>query len=167
MVTCHRAFAADEALQGAIPEEMASFEAAVQRFQERVEELRADTARAVLAQKTYNWKMVTTWPPHFPVLGEGADKMAKWIEEMSDGRIKIHVYGAGELIPALECFEAASQGTVEMGHDQRSWPAVASKLAASEPLGRATTGMRSYVRTGTMRTGLPGDGASIICPLPR
>ncbi len=73
-------------------------------------------APAVLAQKTYNWKMVTTWPPHFPVLGEGADKMAKWIEEMSGGRIKIHVYGAGELIPALECFDAVSQGTVEMGH---------------------------------------------------
>jgi TRAP-type mannitol/chloroaromatic compound transport system substrate-binding protein len=73
-------------------------------------------APAVLAQKTYNWKMVTTWPPHFPVLGEGADHLAKWIEEMTDGRIKIHVYGGGELIPALECFDAVSQGTVEMGH---------------------------------------------------
>jgi len=30
-------------------------------------------APAVLAQKTYNWKMVTTWPPKFPVLSQGGD----------------------------------------------------------------------------------------------
>jgi TRAP-type mannitol/chloroaromatic compound transport system substrate-binding protein len=35
---------------------------------------------------------------------------------MSDGRLKIQVYGAGELIPALESFDAVSQGVVEMGH---------------------------------------------------
>ncbi|MHB8763539.1 MAG: TRAP transporter substrate-binding protein [Deferrisomatales bacterium] len=73
-------------------------------------------APAVLASKKYNWKMVTTWPPKFPVLGVGAEKMAQWVEEMSDGRIKIHVYGAGELIPAMEIFDAVSQGTVELGH---------------------------------------------------
>ncbi len=73
-------------------------------------------APAVIASKKYNWKMVTTWPPHFPVLGEGADFLAKWIEEMSDGRLKIHVYGGGELVPPLGVFDAVSQGTVEMGH---------------------------------------------------
>ncbi len=29
------------------------------------------------AQKKYNWKMVTTWPPHLPALGEGADLFAQ------------------------------------------------------------------------------------------
>jgi len=95
-------------------------------------------APAVLAAKTYNWKMVTTWPPHFPVLGEGADKLAQWIEEMSDGRIKIHVYGGGELIPALECFDAVSQGTVEMGHGASYYwagKAPAAQFFAAVPFG--------------------------------
>ncbi|RMF45243.1 MAG: twin-arginine translocation signal domain-containing protein, partial [Deltaproteobacteria bacterium] len=30
-------------------------------------------APAVHAKKTYNWKMVTTWPPNFPVFGESAN----------------------------------------------------------------------------------------------
>lgn len=72
-------------------------------------------APAVHAQKTYQMKMVTTWGPHFPVLGEGADLFAQWVDEMSDGRIKIQVYGAGELVPAMDSFDAVSQGLVEMG----------------------------------------------------
>ena len=35
---------------------------------------------------------------------------------MSAGRLNIKVYGAGEVVPALEVFEAVSQGTVQMGH---------------------------------------------------
>jgi len=66
--------------------------------------------------KTFNWRMVTTWSPHFPLLGEYADKMAVLIDEMSGGRLKIQVYGGGELVPALETFDAVSQGVAEMGH---------------------------------------------------
>ena len=72
-------------------------------------------APAVIAQKTYNWKMVTTWPPKFPVLQEGADRFAKRVEEASGGRIKIQVFAAGELVPPLGVFDAVSAGTVEVG----------------------------------------------------
>ncbi|NIR63567.1 MAG: ABC transporter substrate-binding protein, partial [Aliifodinibius sp.] len=68
-------------------------------------------APTIQSGKSYQWKMVTTWPPHFPVLGEGADLMAKWIKEMSGGRLQIQVYGGGELVPALEVFDAVSVGT--------------------------------------------------------
>ena len=74
------------------------------------------TAPAVRTNKTYSWRMVTTWPPHFPVLGEGADLLATWIDEMSDSRLQIQVYGGGELVPPLESFDAVSTGTAEMGH---------------------------------------------------
>ncbi len=67
-------------------------------------------------KKSFNWKMVTTWPPHFPIIGEGADRFAKEVALMSDGQLKIQVYGGGELIPSFETFEAVSQGIVEMGH---------------------------------------------------
>lgn len=67
-------------------------------------------------QQTYEWKMVTTWPKNFPTLGTGANNLAKSIEEMSGGRLKIKVYAAGELVGAFESFDAVSRGTVQMGH---------------------------------------------------
>lgn len=63
----------------------------------------------------FNWRMVTTWPPNFPVLGEGCALFAKWVEEMSGGRMKIKVYGGGELVPALETFEAVRNKAAEIG----------------------------------------------------
>ena len=45
-----------------------------------------------------------------------ATDLAKRVEAMSGGRLKIQVYGAGELIPALEGFDAVRAGTVEMNH---------------------------------------------------
>ncbi len=108
-------------------------------------------APAVLASKKYKWKMVTTWPPHFPVLGEGADYLAKWIEEMSDGRIKIHVYGGGELVPPLGVFDAVSQGTVEMGHGAAYYWAgkmPASQFFAAVPFGFNAQQMNAWLYGG-------------------
>lgn len=64
----------------------------------------------------YQWKMVTSWPKNFPGLGMAPEKFAKHVNEMSGGRLTIHVYGAGELVPGFEVFDAVSQGTVQMGH---------------------------------------------------
>lgn len=91
--------------------------------------------------KSFRWKMVTTWPPNFPVVGEGCVLMAKWIEEMSGGRMKIHVYGGGELIPALECFDAVSNGAVEMGHGVAYY--WAGKVPAAQFFGAVPFGMNA------------------------
>jgi TRAP-type mannitol/chloroaromatic compound transport system substrate-binding protein len=64
----------------------------------------------------HKWKMVTTWPKNFPVLGTGANHLAELIGQMSGGRIEVKVYGAKELVPAFEVFDAVSRGTAEMGH---------------------------------------------------
>ena len=75
----------------------------------------AAPAIAAGAEK-FKWKMVTTWPKNFPGLGTGANYLAKLITEMSGGRIQVKVYGAKELVPAFEVFDAVSRGTAEMGH---------------------------------------------------
>jgi TRAP-type mannitol/chloroaromatic compound transport system substrate-binding protein len=67
-------------------------------------------------QQTWNWKLVTAWPKNFPGLGAAPELFAQRVEAMSNGRMKIRVYGAGELVPALEIFDAVSAGTAEMGH---------------------------------------------------
>ncbi|HEY5622814.1 MAG TPA: TRAP transporter substrate-binding protein DctP [Gammaproteobacteria bacterium] len=62
------------------------------------------------------WRMVTSWPPNFPGLGTGATNLARYLEELSGGRLAVTVYAAGELVPALEVFDAVSAGTAELGH---------------------------------------------------
>ena len=66
--------------------------------------------------RTWKWKMVTTWPKNFPVLGTGAEYLAKLIAVLSGGRLRVKVYAAGELVPALSVFDAVSRGAAEMGH---------------------------------------------------
>lgn len=66
--------------------------------------------------KTYQWSCVTSWPPKFPGLGMAPENVATRIAAASGGRLKIKVYGGGELVPPFEVFDAVSRGTVEMGH---------------------------------------------------
>jgi len=73
-------------------------------------------AQPAAEQQTFNWKMVTSWPKNFPGVGVGAERFANLVNEMSNGRLKVKVYAAGELVPALEVFDAVSRGTAEMGH---------------------------------------------------
>lgn len=68
------------------------------------------------AAKPIEWKMVTTWPPNFPGLGTGAARLAERIGRLSGGRLTVKLYAAGELVPALEVFDAVSTGTAQMGH---------------------------------------------------
>ncbi|MCR9105335.1 MAG: TRAP transporter substrate-binding protein [Gammaproteobacteria bacterium] len=68
------------------------------------------------SQDRYEWKMVTTWPKNFPGLGLAAENLARYVDEMSGGRLTIRVYGAGEIVPALEVFDAVSQGVADAGH---------------------------------------------------
>lgn len=73
-------------------------------------------ASSTAPDKIYKWRMVTTWPKNLPGVGIAPETMANRIRTMSNGRIDIKVFGAGEVVPALEVFEAVSQGTVQMGH---------------------------------------------------
>ena len=74
------------------------------------------TAVGTSAAKTFDWTLVTSWPPGFPGLGTGVDNLARRIGAASGGRLNIKVLAAGELVPAFEVFDSVSRGTVEMGH---------------------------------------------------
>lgn len=64
----------------------------------------------------FEWKLVTTWPKNFPGLGSAAENLSRMVDEMSNGRLKIRVYGGGEIVPALGVFDAVSQGVADAGH---------------------------------------------------
>ncbi len=62
------------------------------------------------------WKMVMAWPKNLPGLATSAERLAQNITAMSNGRLTVKVYGAGEYVPAFQVFDAVSSGTAEMGH---------------------------------------------------
>ncbi|WP_432471400.1 TRAP transporter substrate-binding protein [Amphritea sp. HPY] len=97
------------------------------------------------------WKMVTTWPKNFPGLGVGANNLAELIGQMSGGRIKVKVYGAKELVGALEIFDAVSRGTAEMGHGASYYwkgKTRAAQFFAAVPFGLTAQEMNSWLYHG-------------------
>lgn len=110
----------------------------------------AAPAIAATGQK-YKWKMVTTWPKNFPGLGTGANNLAKLITEMSGGRIEVKVYGAKELVPAFEVFDAVSRGTAEMGHGAAYYwkgKSEAAQFFAAVPYGLTAQEMNGWLYHG-------------------
>ena len=73
-------------------------------------------AAPAIAQGRKEWKMVTTWPKNFPGLGTGAQRAADRITKLTDGRVTVKLFAAGELVPAFESFDAVSNGTAELYH---------------------------------------------------
>jgi TRAP-type mannitol/chloroaromatic compound transport system substrate-binding protein len=73
----------------------------------------------VRAQTRFNWKMTSAYVKGSPFYMDGPGSptdLARRIRDMSDGRLNIQVFGAGELMPAFEGFDAVRAGTVEMNH---------------------------------------------------
>lgn len=109
------------------------------------------TVSATHSTKTFTWKMVTTWPPNFPVFQEGVEQLSKEVEMMSGGRLKIQVFAGGELVPALQAFDAVSQGSVQMGHGASYYWAgkvPAAQFMASVPFGMTAKGMNAWFYQG-------------------
>ena len=69
-----------------------------------------------LEQEQFNWRLITAWPKNYPGLGMAPERIADLVEEMSNGQMKITVYGAGEQVPAFGVFDAVSSGSHQMGH---------------------------------------------------
>lgn len=76
----------------------------------------AGLAMPAHAQSTVSWTMVTSWPRNLPGPGVTAQRIADQIQLASGGRITVKVMAAGELVPALQVFDAVGSGTAEMGH---------------------------------------------------
>src|SRR5690606_23844190 len=71
----------------------------------------AGQGAAAPAEQSFRWKMVTTWPKNYPGLGTAPEKFAELIARMSNGRLTVKVFGAGQLVPAMEVFDTVSSGT--------------------------------------------------------
>jgi len=110
------------------------------------------STRKVWAQTSpIKWKMVTSWPPGFPILQEGAERFAKRVGELSNGKLKIDVFAGGVLVPALGGFDAISAGNVECGSSASYYWAgkvPAAQVFTAQPFGFMVDQMSAWLLAG-------------------
>ncbi len=116
-----------------------------------------EVSSGAVAEQKFNWKLVTAWPPNLPINHDVVMQFASDVATMSRGQMTIQVYAGGELIPALEVFEAVSNGTiVQMGHSAAYYWAgkvPAAQYMSAVPFGLTARGMAAWL--------LGGDGLKL------
>ena len=96
-------------------------------------------------------KMVTTWPKGLTGFGKSAERVAREIGALSEGRIQVKVFAANELVGAFESFDAVSSGLADMYHGaeyywERRSPAF--NYFAAVPFGLTAAEMSAWVYFG-------------------
>jgi len=110
-----------------------------------------DAGGQAVSERRFRWKLVTTWPANFPVLQEGVERFAEDIARMSNGRLQIQVFAGGELVPALQVFDAVASGAVEMGHGASYYWAgkvPEAQFMSTVPFGMTAQGMNAWLYAG-------------------
>ena len=68
-----------------------------------------------ITKNIIKWKMGTSFPKNFPGSDLNAQKVKNSIEKATEGKLLIEHFGAGELVPAFEVFDAVRNGTIDCG----------------------------------------------------
>jgi TRAP-type mannitol/chloroaromatic compound transport system substrate-binding protein len=64
-------------------------------------------------QPKVSWKLQSAFGSSLTHLGTSAVRLVKDVEDMTDGNFSIKFHEPGALVPVLECFDAASKGSVD------------------------------------------------------
>ena len=111
----------------------------------------AMSSTAFAKRTRFKWRLVMVIPKTLPIWGAGVQEFAKKVALISDGDLKIKVYGAGELVPALGTFDAIKSGRVQMGHSAAYYwqgKIPAAVFFTGVPFGMNAEGMRSWISYG-------------------
>ncbi len=104
-----------------------------------------------ISQDRKELRMVTTWPKNFPGLGTGAQRLADRITAMTEGRITVKLFAAGELVPPFESFDAVSGGNADLLHAASYYWQGKSKafnFFTAVPFGLTATELNAWVYHG-------------------
>jgi TRAP-type mannitol/chloroaromatic compound transport system substrate-binding protein len=75
-------------------------------------------APAQTRPKTIVWKLQSTWPSG-NLLQQSVQELAKMIDQMSGGRLRLEVLPAGAIVGPFEVLEAVNRGVLDAAH---GWP---------------------------------------------
>lgn len=64
-------------------------------------------------KQNVRWRLASAYPAALPHLGARAGAIAETIGRISAGRVQIQVRGPGQLVAALDAFDAVASGTVD------------------------------------------------------
>lgn len=62
------------------------------------------------------WRCTSSFPKSLDTLFGGAETMAKFLSEATDGNFTMQPFASGEIVPGLQAADAAAAGTVEVAH---------------------------------------------------
>ncbi|MGC2203647.1 MAG: TRAP transporter substrate-binding protein [Stellaceae bacterium] len=104
-----------------------------------------------VAQGIKQLKLVTDWTEDMPGLGAGAERLARSITALSDGRLSVTVYPANTLVHAFETFDAVSAGAADMYHSDDAYfqsKSAALNFFAAVPYGMTADELCSWIEFG-------------------
>jgi TRAP-type mannitol/chloroaromatic compound transport system substrate-binding protein len=107
--------------------------------------------KPAIAQGARELKMVTIWPKGLPGLQSGADRVAESITALSNGRLKVKVFPAGQLVGAMESFDAVSSGLADLYHGSEvTWAGKSATFAyfCNVPFGFTADEINAWVYYG-------------------
>lgn len=93
-------------------------------------------------------RLVTTWPRGLAGLGTGAQRIANNITLASEGKLKVKLYAANELVKPFDSFDAVANGDAEMYHGAEYYWTKKSKgfaFFASVPFGMTSSEMYAWI----------------------
>ncbi len=70
-------------------------------------------AAPAIAQSTTDMVIVSTWPRDMPGLGTSAQRLAARIGELTEGRINVQYFAAGERVGAFDSFDEVASGNAQ------------------------------------------------------
>jgi TRAP-type mannitol/chloroaromatic compound transport system substrate-binding protein len=90
----------------------------------------AASVPAADAQERVRWKMQSAFGSQLSFLGTSGVRLTEIVDRVSGGNFELKFFEPGALVPALECFDAASRGSVEScwttaGYHTGKYPALA------------------------------------------
>ena len=104
-----------------------------------------------IAEDRVEITMVSTWPRDFPGLGTGAQRFANRVGNMTNGRIKVNYFAAGERVGAFDAFDEVASGNAQIYHGAEYYwtgkhPAYGFFTAV--PIGLTASEMNAWIRFG-------------------
>ncbi len=104
-----------------------------------------------ISKNIKQFRLVTSWPKDFPGLGIMPNRFAKAVNDLSEGVIEVKVFAAGELVGAVEVFDAVSTGAADIYHSaEYYWQGKAKGFSffTAVPMGMTASEINAWVEFG-------------------
>ncbi|SPU49670.1 extracellular substrate-binding protein [Bordetella trematum] len=104
-----------------------------------------------VARGKVRWRLGMAWARNAPGYTTPVVALAEFLSKASGGDFELELFGAGEVVPPLQTFDAVLDGTLDCGHGYPSYWAgksIAMNLAMSMPFGTTAQEKNAWLQYG-------------------